>query len=79
MANYERGEEKVTRVRYRLKTPSNGAELGKLLNAAALERAQQLNIDADHIYDDALTVDVGDDEIVIWWEMPPGLATLHTG
>jgi hypothetical protein len=67
MADYVKGEEKVTRIRYRLKTPSNGVELDKMMNAAVRERAGLLSPDA--LADDALKVSVEDDEIVVWWEV----------
>lgn len=79
MANFTMDVEVVSRVRYRLKTPANGVELSKALYAAAQDRARQLGISQTSLSDDALNVDVGDDEIVIWWEVPGNGEAGHTG
>lgn len=81
MADYEKGQEVVTRVRYRLRTPTNAVEVSKMITAAAQERANQLgHHNASHLSDDALTVDVRDDEIVVWWEVAvAGGEAGHTG
>jgi hypothetical protein len=79
MADYSMGVEVVSRVKFRLKTPANGVELSKMLYAAAQKRAHQLGIAQTSLSDDALKVDVGDDEIVIWWESPGDGEAGHTG
>lgn len=69
MAEFGTEKVQVTRTRYLLRTPSNGVELAKALNAASRERATQLGVSQTALSDDALTVSVEDQDIVIWWEV----------
>lgn len=73
MADYTMGSETVTRIVYRLATPTNATELDKMVHAAAREYAEKAGVHSTSVVpDDALTVDVRDDEITIWWEVPTG-------
>jgi hypothetical protein len=67
MASYEAGTETVTRTIYRLKTPTNAVEVSRMIQAAAREMAGTGS--PNDLPDDALTVDVRDEEIVAWWEV----------
>ncbi|HEX8321664.1 hypothetical protein [Longimicrobium sp.] len=71
MAEFGREQITVTRTRYLLRTPSNGTELSKALSAAARALASELSVDWEDIPDNALTVTVEDDDIVISWERTP--------
>jgi hypothetical protein len=67
VADFGREQMKVTttRVRYRLGTPTNWAQLDRMLGAALNERRGPYNRD---LSDHEIMVNVEDDEIVIWWE-----------
>lgn len=68
MADYTRQEWRPpARVEYLLSCPTNGAELAKAYNAAALELG-----DPAANWDDVIKVEVRDAEIVLWFEKPEG-------
>jgi hypothetical protein len=65
VADFETEKIKVTRTRYVLTTPSNAAELSKMIAAAANEYRDTIG----EIADDSLNLETEDDKIVIWWEV----------
>jgi hypothetical protein len=79
MADFGQETVQITRHRFLLRTPSNGVELSKALSAAARARAMELGVRETSLTDDALLVNVEGNDIVIWWEVPGGGETGHTG
>lgn len=63
MASFTRREKKISRVEYALTTPTNWAEIGKVLAALRSELPPELAQ-----WDDTVTVNVGDDEIVFTYD-----------
>ena len=58
MAEFQRREVTISRVEYVLKVPSDLGELAKLVAAA----------EANVTFNTPVHVEVGDDEIVVWFE-----------
>jgi len=71
MANFDQRDTTTTRRTFTLRTPTAFAELNKMLHCAELDyrRFHGLTDDAP-LYDDFMTVDVGDDEVVVFFDYP---------
>jgi hypothetical protein len=63
MADYMKQTRTLIRHEYVLDTPSNGAELDKML-AGARKDCEQVRV----VQDDTLHVEANDGEIIIWWQ-----------
>ena len=71
MAQYEYTETTTTRRRYTLRTPAPYAELYKMLYGAEADYKQFHGLpDQAELRDDHLTVDSGDDEVVVFFDYP---------
>jgi hypothetical protein len=69
MADFSQEKVTVARHRFYLPTPTNATELDKMVYAAWKVRMGQLKVPANEVPDDAITVTVEDDNIVLSWEV----------
>lgn len=68
MADHTSYVETTVRVVYRLPSPTNWTEVGKVESAI---RQDMVDRGVDPKWDDAVTVEAGDDEILFWFALPP--------
>lgn len=70
MATHTRRETTIRRIDHVLPTPAAGVELAKAWNAAQADYRRTHTVDTGRaLPDDALTITVGDDEVVISYEV----------
>jgi hypothetical protein len=68
MAKYTRVERVETTVRFTLATPTNAVEVDKAVHDASREVATVMDVSQTALWDDALTVTVEDNLIVISYQ-----------
>jgi hypothetical protein len=66
MADYTSDQQRWTRHRWIVPTPTNVAEIGKAFSAAK-RAAEEIEVNTDS--DDWLTIEPGDDQIVMWFDV----------
>lgn len=64
MADFMTRTKTTARHEFYLETPTNAVEFGKALNAAEKAALSAGVV----VYDNTIKVDVGDDEVIIYWE-----------
>ena len=70
MASFDRREVTIRRVEYSLDSPTNNGEMRKALTTAITEYRRLNNIGPGyHEYDDWLTIEARDGDVVLWFEV----------